>query len=65
MGSDFSDINNDGWFDYLSTDMSATTHFKQKTMMGAMTGRFLETAFFSGLDSTDWTWSGVFGDLMT
>lgn len=88
MGSDFADVNNDGWFDYLSTDMSATTHFKQKTMMGAMTdtawfldnleprqymrnalhvntqtGQFLETAFYSGLDSTDWTWSGVFGDL--
>ena len=37
MGSDFADINNDGRYDYLSTDMSATTHFKQKTMMGAMT----------------------------
>ncbi|MGJ8695309.1 MAG: VCBS repeat-containing protein [Verrucomicrobiaceae bacterium] len=88
MGSDFADINNDGWFDYLSTDMSATTHFKQKTMMGAMsstawfldnleprqymrnamqvntgTGRFLDTAFYSGIDSTDWTWAGIFGDL--
>jgi len=88
MGSDFADINNDGWFDYLSTDMSATTHFKQKTMMGAMsatgylldhleprqymrnamqvntgTGKFIDTAFFSGLDSTDWTWAGNFGDL--
>lgn len=88
MGSDFADINNDGWFDYLSTDMSATTHFKQKTMMGAMvetawfldnmeprqymrnalqintgTGKFIDTAFYSGIDSTDWTWGGIFGDL--
>lgn len=88
MGSDFADINNDGWFDYLSTDMSATTHFKQKTMMGAMsstawlldnleprqymrnamhlntgTGAFTDIAFFAGLDSTDWTWSGICGDL--
>lgn len=88
MGSDFADINNDGWFDYLSTDMSATTHYKQKTMMGAMTdtawfldnleprqymrnamqvntgtGQFLETAFYSGIESTDWTWGGLFGDL--
>lgn len=88
MGSDFADINNDGWFDYLSTDMSATTHFKQKTMMGAMsatawfldnleprqymrnamhlntgTGSFLDVAFFAGLDSTDWTWTGIWGDL--
>lgn len=37
MGSDFADINNDGLVDYLSTDMAATTHFKQKTMMRAMT----------------------------
>ncbi|MDB4353893.1 VCBS repeat-containing protein [Akkermansiaceae bacterium] len=88
MGSDFADINNDGFFDYLSTDMSATTHFKQKTMMGAMTdtawfldnleprqymrntvqvntgtGKFIDIAFFAGLDSTDWTWGGIFGDL--
>lgn len=88
MGSDFADINNDGWLDYLSTDMSATTHFKQKTMMGAMvdtkwfldhleprqymrnamqvntgTGKFLDIAFYAGIDSTDWTWSGIFGDL--
>mgnify|MGYP002631044126 CR=1 FL=1 len=88
MGSDFADINNDGFLDYLSTDMSATTHFKQKTMMGAMidtawfldnleprqymrnvmlvntgTGPFLECAQFAGIDSTDWTWSAIFGDL--
>ncbi|MGI9239303.1 MAG: CRTAC1 family protein, partial [Verrucomicrobiales bacterium] len=88
MGSDFADINNDGLLDYLSTDMSATTHFKQKTMMGAMTdtawfldnleprqymrnamqvnagtGQFIDVAFYAGLDSTDWTWAGVFGDL--
>ncbi len=88
MGSDFADINNDGWFDYLSTDMSATTHYKAKTMMGAMAdtawfldnleprqymrntmqvntgmGKFLDVAFYAGLDSTDWTWSGIFGDL--
>ncbi len=88
MGSDFADINNDGFLDYLSTDMSATTHFKQKTMMGAMTdtawfldnleprqymrnamqvnagnGKFIDVAFYAGLDSTDWTWAGLFGDL--
>ena len=88
MGSDFADINNDGWFDYLSTDMSATTHFKQKTMMGAMSstswfldhleprqymrnamqvntgaGKFIDIAFSAGLDSTDWTWASIFGDL--
>ena len=88
MGSDFADINNDGLIDYLSTDMSATTHFKQKTMMGSMidtawlldnleprqymrnvmlvntgTSNFLECAQFAGIDSTDWTWAAVFGDM--
>ena len=46
MGADVGDINNDGLLDLLSGDMSATTHFMQKTTMGAM-GRkrkFLETA---------------------
>ena len=88
MGSDFADINNDGWLDYLSTDMSSTTHYKQKTMMGLMersqwfldnleprqqmrnvlhvntgAGKFIATEFFAGVDSTDWTWTAMFGDL--
>ncbi|MED5586614.1 MAG: VCBS repeat-containing protein [Verrucomicrobiota bacterium] len=88
MGSDFADINNDGWIDYLSTDMSSTTHYKQKTMMGLMersqwfldnleprqqmrnvlhintgAGKFISAEFFAGLDSTDWTWGAMFGDL--
>lgn len=88
MGSDFADINNDGRFDYLSTDMSATTHFKQKTMMGSMTdtawfldnleprqymrnvmhvntgtGKFIDVAFHAGIESTDWTWAAIFGDM--
>ena len=36
MGSDFGDVNNDGHLDLLVADMSATTHFKQKIMMGDM-----------------------------
>jgi hypothetical protein len=36
MGSDVGDINNDGLLDFLAADMSATTHFKDKTTMGAM-----------------------------
>ncbi len=88
MGSDFADINNDGWIDYLSTDMSSTTHYKQKTMMGLMersqwfldnleprqqmrnvlhvntgAGKFIAAEFYAGLDSTDWTWGAMFGDL--
>ena len=46
MGADFGDINNDGRFDFLAADMSATTHFKQKTTMGNMSSFrwFLESA---------------------
>jgi len=36
MGADFADIDNDGLFDFLIADMSNTTHFKQKIMMGEM-----------------------------
>ncbi len=36
MGSAAGDLNNDGHIDLLATDMSATTHFMQKTTMGAM-----------------------------
>ncbi len=36
MGADIGDVNNDGWLDLLIADMSATTHFKQKTSMGTM-----------------------------
>ncbi|MGK0190069.1 MAG: hypothetical protein ACI9R3_005889 [Verrucomicrobiales bacterium] len=82
MGADFADFNNDGQFDFLASDMSATTHFKEKVNMGDMsteawflasaeprqmmrnclyinsgTGSFLETAYFSGVARTDWTWS--------
>ena len=46
MGSDSADINNDGRFDLLATDMSATTHFKSKLSMGSMSEQrwFLESA---------------------
>ena len=46
MGSDAGDVNGDGLFDLLSADMASTTHFKQKTTMGAMgnSREFLETA---------------------
>ncbi len=46
MGSDFADINNDGLFDFLAADMSATTHYMSKLMMGDMNESrwFLESA---------------------
>jgi hypothetical protein len=36
MGADSADLNNDGLPDLLAADMSATTHFMEKTTMGAM-----------------------------
>ena len=36
MGSDFGDLNRDGWFDLLVADMSAMTHYRQKMEMGEM-----------------------------
>ena len=43
MGVDIVDLNNDGLFDLMATDMSSTTHYKQKVGMGDMSGGwFLE-----------------------
>ena len=36
MGSDTGDLNNDGMIDLFATDMSATTHYREKVMMGNM-----------------------------
>ena len=43
MGADSADINNDGWPDFLAADMSGTTHYKDKTTMGAMGSRIWVT----------------------
>lgn len=44
MGSNFGDIDNDGDFDLLVADMSATNHYKSKVTMGAMGGTALRRA---------------------
>lgn len=46
MGVDFADINNDGRFDLMATDMAATSHYEEKVGMGDMAelGWFLESA---------------------
>lgn len=36
MGSDFGDIDNDGHFDLCVADMSSTTHYMSKMLMGSM-----------------------------
>ena len=36
MGADAADINNDGWLDFMGSDMSGTNHYKQKASMGDM-----------------------------
>ena len=44
MGADFGDINNDGFLDFMATDMSPSSHHRQKLTMGDMSdsGWFLE-----------------------
>jgi hypothetical protein len=46
MGAAFGDINNDTRFDLLATDMSGTTHYREKMAMGSMdtVSWFLDTA---------------------
>ena len=46
MGADAGDINNDGFLDFVASDMAGTSHYKQKLNMGEMDteGWFLETA---------------------
>ncbi|MFT5052557.1 MAG: hypothetical protein ACI8QZ_003993 [Chlamydiales bacterium] len=46
MGSDFGDLNGDGRFDFVAADMSPTTHYMSKIMMGEMGDSrwFLESA---------------------
>ena len=36
MGSNVADLNNDGHFDYMGSDMSGSNHYKQKMGMGDM-----------------------------
>lgn len=46
MGADFGDVNGDGLQDFFIADMSGTSHFKQKTLMGSMGDKqwFMENA---------------------
>ena len=46
MGADVADINNDGRLDFMASDMSASSHYRDKVTMGDMSsmGWFLEWA---------------------
>ena len=44
MGSNAGDLDNDGDFDLLIADMSATSHYKSKVTMGIMGGMELQRA---------------------
>ncbi|MEC7855892.1 MAG: VCBS repeat-containing protein, partial [Candidatus Neomarinimicrobiota bacterium] len=47
MGSDYSDINNDGRFDFLATDMAGSNHYRDKVSMGSMSGSDSEAWFLN------------------
>jgi enediyne biosynthesis protein E4 len=36
MGSDVGDLNNDGWLDFMASDMAGSNHYKDKMGMGDM-----------------------------
>ena len=46
MGTDVGDINNDGWFDLMTSDMAGSDHYKSKMGMGDMadSGWFLRSS---------------------
>ncbi|MDF1711863.1 MAG: FG-GAP-like repeat-containing protein [Akkermansiaceae bacterium] len=47
MGSDVADINNDGLFDYMASDMAGSDHYKEKMSMGNMTGKDSDSWFLN------------------
>ena len=49
MGSDIGDINNDGWFDFLSLDMMAADNYTIKTSMSAMQPQKFQDVINKGL----------------
>jgi hypothetical protein len=90
MGNDVADINNDGWQDIISLDMSPEDEkvlkssagddniqtqkmrtewygyhyqFARNMLFVNQQGKdYKETALLSGVSSTDWSWSALFGD---
>ena len=47
MGSDYSDINNDGKMDLMASDMAGSNHYRDKVSMGSMSGPDSEAWFLN------------------
>jgi len=47
MGSDYSDINNDGLMDLMASDMAGSNHYRDKVSMGSMSGPNSEAWFLN------------------
>tara|TARA_X000001036_G_scaffold64152_1_gene54783 strand:- start:6966 stop:10709 length:3744 start_codon:yes stop_codon:yes gene_type:complete len=47
MGSDYSDINNDGRMDFMASDMAGSNHYRDKVSMGSMSGPNSEAWFLN------------------
>ena len=47
MGSDYSDINNDGLIDFMASDMAGSNHYRDKVSMGSMSGPNSEAWFLN------------------
>ena len=47
MGSDYSDINNDGKMDMMASDMAGSNHYRDKVSMGSMSGSDSEAWFLN------------------
>ena len=52
MGADIADVNNDGWMDFLATDMAGSTHYNEKMQMGNMSGPDSDAWFLNFPDPT-------------
>lgn len=59
MGSDIGDINNDGWIDFLVTDMAASTHVKDQRTMAETRGRTADPANDSK-EVPNYLWNALF-----
>ena len=49
MGSDYSDINNDGRLDFLASDMAGSNHYRDKLSMGSKSGPESDSWFLNFL----------------